>query len=105
MKTILLKLITKCKPLMNLLIRLDKRVNGLLWGDPRETISSRMGRNMHIKWAYYGCKILSLVDTRHCEKSVKEYDNLDSRDTPIVFLLILVGILILSYVFISEFVL
>jgi hypothetical protein len=57
----------------NIFRALDQLLNALLAGDPRETVSSRMGkaidegRCMACRWA---CRILSLFDQRHCQTSI-----------------------------------
>lgn len=64
----------------NILISIDQLVNTILGGDPDETISSRLGK-MKLKgskFAYYMCKTLSLIDNRHCVKSIEEDEGKDT---------------------------
>jgi hypothetical protein len=65
----------------NILISLDQFANTLCGGDPDETMSSRMGRNLvegnkgKIAWRVKLCKILSILDPRdgnHCIESIGE---------------------------------
>lgn len=56
--------------LWNILIWLDQGVNTLLGGDPDETLSSRMGKYKHGA-AYWICRGLSLIQNKHCEKSLE----------------------------------
>jgi hypothetical protein len=59
----------------NILISFDQLANTLLFGDPDETISSRMGKHM-MKDRCLLCKgicfILHLIDPKHCVKSVED---------------------------------
>jgi len=62
----------------NLLIALDQGMNAVLGGDPDETISSRAGKLIkRRRWACVLCRLLSLIDKRHCQKNVEadEGDN------------------------------
>ena len=68
---------------LNWILLIDMAGNTLIAGDPRETISSRMGKiiskqNGAKTFPYYLCRFLSLFDHRHCEdainKSVGERD-------------------------------
>jgi hypothetical protein len=55
--------------LLNILILLDEALNTILFfGDPRETMSSRIGKYATKKqaWACFLCKILDAIDKRHC---------------------------------------
>jgi hypothetical protein len=58
----------------NILISIDQLFNTVLAGDPDETISSRMGKRARKgdKLGKVICKILSLFDKGHCEKSIEE---------------------------------
>ena len=65
----------------NLLISIDQLVNTIFWGDPDETISSRLGRKLMqkregcCKWRKRLCKILSFLDPadgNHCVESIEE---------------------------------
>lgn len=67
---------------INVLIGADQLVNTLFGGDPDETISSRAGKAVRRQKgartvAYYLCKALSLIDDRHCEKSIEEDEGKD----------------------------
>jgi len=56
----------------NVLIGIDQLVNAMTGGDPDETISSRMGKQKgDCKFCFYACKLLSLIDKRHCIKSIE----------------------------------
>jgi len=60
------------KYIWNILISIDQFVNTLFGGDPDETLSSRMGKNKtNCRVCYFICKLLSLIDKRHCEKSIE----------------------------------
>ena len=63
----------------NILISIDQLVNTLFGGNPDETISSRLGRNLMEgnngkgKWRLRLCKALSFLDPRsgnHCKESI-----------------------------------
>jgi len=63
----------------NIIISLDQLVNTFCGGNPDETMSSRMGRNIvrgdngKFNWRVTVCKLLSWLDPRkgnHCEKSI-----------------------------------
>ena len=56
--------------------QLDRVINAFCFGDRRETISSRCGKKVRdygnkYKFSYYLCKLLSLIDHRHCEESIE----------------------------------
>ena len=76
------------------LIALDKFVNAVLLGDPDETMSSRAGRLQgNIKPAYWFCKLLALIDRRHCEKSIQHGEGDDAvSDHPLIFLIMFFGL-------------
>ena len=66
------------KYLWNILIAIDQFVNVLAFGDPDETISSRMGKWLFLphsttKWkiAYAICIVLHILDKGHCNKSIE----------------------------------
>jgi len=81
-----------------ILIKLDILANTILFGDPRETMSSRMAKNMSSNaFAYYGCKILHLIDKNHCQSKKRDFDNYKSNDHPIVFVIIFIGMVWLIY--------
>jgi hypothetical protein len=58
--------------LVNILISLDQLVNSILFGDPRETISSRSDKAMQEgkQWGCILCKFLALFQKDHCQKAV-----------------------------------
>lgn len=62
--------------LFNFFSGFDRWANAIFGGDPRETISSRMGKALHAhcrlcRWtAGVVCKLLNMIDDRHCQKSV-----------------------------------
>jgi len=61
------------------LIAYDQLGNALAFGDPDETISSRAGkcaRTGKNRPCYWLCRVLHVLDKRHCEKSI-EYDEGD----------------------------
>lgn len=65
-----------------LVIALDCQINALLGGDPQETISSRLGKlvrqqNGAITLPFVICKLLSLIDHRHCEKAINPDEGSD----------------------------
>lgn len=63
----------------NILISIDQLGNTLLGGDPDETISSRMGKRKETcKVCYWLCRLLSLIDHRHCTKSIEADEGKDS---------------------------
>jgi hypothetical protein len=71
----------------NFLIAVDQLLNVLLspvlnrvanplyrFGDPDETLSSVMGKNVNAgvcRGCYYVCRLLHLLDPGHCEKSIE----------------------------------
>jgi len=62
----------------NILISLDQLFNTVLFGDPDETISSRLGKwleypttSTRYKFAEFTCKFLHMIDKNHCRKSVE----------------------------------
>jgi len=63
----------------NLLVALDQFVNTVLFGDPDETISSRLGKWLDLPqntWRYnvasFVCKILRRFDENHCKNSIEK---------------------------------
>lgn len=58
--------------ILNILIGLDQLANAILFGDPRETISSRSDKAMKEgkKWGCTLCKFLALFQKDHCQKAV-----------------------------------
>lgn len=93
--------------MINFLLEIDRIANWIMGGDRRETISSRMARNMHKdKLAYFGCKLLEilLMDDRHCQEAKQDLENLETNDHPIVFLVFFVGIAWALYYIASQIV-
>ncbi len=63
----------------NILISIDQLANTLLAGDPDETLSSRMGKKRETcKPCYWLCRILSLLQPEHCEKSIEKDEGKDA---------------------------
>lgn len=66
----------------NILIAIDQLANALLFGDPDETISSRMGKWSNMNgWrkrvACPICWVLHLIDPHHCAKSIESDEGKD----------------------------
>ena len=61
------------KYLTNLFLAVDLFANALLFGDPEETISSRLGKHQDAghdcKLCDWICWVLDKIDPRHCDKS------------------------------------
>ena len=58
---------------LNLFLMLDLAVNTVLGGDPRETLSSRMGKQAHegdCRVCAWICSLLDRIDPEHCKKSI-----------------------------------
>jgi hypothetical protein len=58
----------------NALIAIDQLLNTLLFGDPDETMSSRMGKYAARGRGWFPCqlcKLLNLLDKDHCKKSIE----------------------------------
>jgi hypothetical protein len=58
----------------NILIAVDQFANTLLGGDPDETMSSRMGKNIRAgkcKLCKLTCYFLGLIQKDHCDKSIE----------------------------------
>ena len=56
----------------NLLSVFDRVVNTVLGGDPRQTLSSRMGRNVEAgrcPFCGWVCRRLNSLDSGHCAKA------------------------------------
>lgn len=89
------------KSILKPLINLDKLINGLLLGNPKETISSRFARNTKKTWvAKMGCHVIAFLlrDPTHCEKSIQlDITGKYSNDNPIVLFVILALIVYLAY--------
>jgi hypothetical protein len=59
--------------LWNLLRAADQVLNTILGGDPREELSSRMGKYMlenKCILCKYVCRLLDIFQFQHCEKSI-----------------------------------
>lgn len=58
--------------LWNLLVAVDQLLNTLAFGDPDETLSSRLGKaSGRCVLCRAICRLLSRIDARHCEKSIE----------------------------------
>lgn len=58
--------------LWNLLIAVDQLLNTLAFGDPDETLSSRLGKaSGRCALCRAICRLLNRIDARHCEKSIE----------------------------------
>ena len=61
--------------LWNILVSLDQLVNTIFWGDPDETISSRIGKHVHWKgdkgWRMWLSKFLDIFDKGHTKRSIE----------------------------------
>lgn len=62
----------------NILISIDQLFNTILFGDPDETISSRLGKWLDLpkdSWKYKVasviCYFLRKIDSNHCRKSIE----------------------------------
>lgn len=72
------------KWLINILYALDLLLNALTFGDPEETVSSRIGKKMakgkkcHICMAL--CWVLDKIDPRHCANSINPRQGHGSDD-------------------------
>jgi hypothetical protein len=57
----------------NVLVAIDQLFNAILFGDPDETISSRLGKNRKkCSICNFICKFLDKIDKRHCSKSIEK---------------------------------
>jgi hypothetical protein len=67
--------------LWNIFLWLDQGLNTLLGGDPRETLSSRMGKYLRDKRKCVLCKVLctllNVIDKNHCAENIE--DSLGSK--------------------------
>lgn len=58
--------------LWNLLIAVDQLLNTLAFGDPDETLSSRLGKaSSRCALCRAICRFLNGIDACHCEKSIE----------------------------------
>ncbi|HFD32034.1 MAG TPA: hypothetical protein ENJ28_04900 [Gammaproteobacteria bacterium] len=93
------------KSILAPLISLDKLINGLLLGNPKETISSRFARNAKKTWvAEIGCHVIAFIlrDPNHCKKSLQlNISGKNSNDNPVILLIILCLIIYIAYRFSS----
>ena len=63
-----------CQYFWNLLIALDQLANTILFGDPDETMSSRMGKYVRRGRGWFPChlcKILNWFEKDHCIRSIE----------------------------------
>jgi hypothetical protein len=59
------------KYLWNILVGIDQLINAGLGGDPRETLSSRMGKiEKTSRLAGAVCDALSMIESNHCQKNI-----------------------------------
>jgi len=59
----------------NLLISIDQWFNTLFAGNPDETISSRMGKQVRdgkCIGCYWICRLIHFIDPNHCTKSIED---------------------------------
>ena len=74
------------KYLWNILISIDQLINVVLFfGDPDETMSSRMGKHLakhDCPFCNFMCKLLNLIQKDHCVKSIEPDEG---KDTSINF--------------------
>jgi hypothetical protein len=72
------------KYLQNLLLSLDMFVNAIFFGDPEETISSRIGKRVNTetncKPCEWICWMLNKIDDRHCRKYINVNQGRGSDD-------------------------
>lgn len=65
----------------NILISIDQFSNVLFWGDPDETISSRIGKMERDGRGNFVtkpiCSLLNKIDPNHCEESIEEDEGKD----------------------------
>ena len=74
--------------LLNILLAFDLFLNAVFLGDPRETISSRIGKKADrgdCKLCLFLCKWLDRLDRRHCSAAINwnEGRGSDSDDSVI----------------------
>lgn len=65
------------KYIKNNLVALDQAVNALFFGDPDETLSSRMGKHQDVwicRWIAWG---LSKIDKDHCNRAIEKDEGKD----------------------------
>ena len=68
------------KYIWNILVSLDQLLNTLAFGDPDETISSRMGKHLSkhdCPFCNFMCKLLNLIQKDHCIKSIENDEGKD----------------------------
>jgi hypothetical protein len=69
------------KYIWNILISLDQFLNTLAFGDPDETISSRLGKHLakhDCPFCNFMCKLLNLFQKDHCVKSIEADEGKDA---------------------------
>ena len=66
----------------NVLIGIDQLVNAIFWGDPDETISSRMGKRIRRGerdfFTRFLCWLLDKIDSNHCMDAIEEDEGDDA---------------------------
>lgn len=76
--------------ILNLIYVTDLVLNTIAFGDPDETISSRIGkkrqRGTDCKICVWLCWLLDKIDRRHCEDSIKLHEGRGSDDDDSVFI-------------------
>lgn len=65
----------------NVGVALSQLGNTLLGGMPDETLSSRMGRTPQCRVCRFICRLLDLIDPRHCADAIQSERN-DSQKPP-----------------------
>ena len=70
------------KYVWNVLIGIDQLANAILFGDPDETISSRLGKRARSgkkDWVTrFLCWALDKIDRNHCEDAIEEDEGNDA---------------------------
>jgi hypothetical protein len=70
---------TPCRYAYNIARWLDQGINAATGGDPRQTLSSRLGRAeaAGVAWAVRACRVLGWLwrDPAHCAGAVRAADN------------------------------
>lgn len=70
------------KYIWNVLISIDQLINTVVFfGDPDETMSSRMGKHLakhDCPFCNFMCKLLNLIQKDHCVKSIESDEGKDA---------------------------
>ena len=69
------------KYIWNILISIDQFLNTLAFGDPDETISSRMGKHLakhDCPFCNFMCGLLNKIQKDHCVKSIEKDEGKDA---------------------------